>query len=214
VSNPDRPTPPEPHRAARVPRPSPRASADDPQAVRDAESLERRLREEQRRKRPPVVDPTPIRDRPEPDRSRTPESGGIEAQRPRPHVEIETIESIPPRSRAPSRGDWSKLAYKLATAAVAALVLVIAALGYLAVAAINAKAEAYKAEQRAKEDAAKQKLDRERAWRASVITIAECRHRAQAVLNARQFPESQRPASGGWPIWKDECGDLPLPPPP
>lgn len=156
----DRPTPPDPHRVARVPRPEPRDAADKHRPGNDAASVERRLR-------PAPAQPPPLPDRPQ-ERKQTPVSGGIEAQpsqvelarRARVEAETQSPASFPPAverrqgpapvsvapgSKAPTRGDWAKLRFKLASAAVGGLVLVIGALAFYLVTYFNARAEAQKA---------------------------------------------------------------------
>lgn len=114
-------------------------------------------------------------------------------------------------SAPPDRGAWQKLGFKLATAIVGALVLVIGALGFLGVTWANAKADAIKTAEKAKAEVERDRRRSEREWRSAVSSVLKCRHEQQAKLNARQFPESQRAAATGWPIWKDECGELPEP---
>jgi hypothetical protein len=138
MANHDRITPPDPHRAARVPRPEPRAAADDQRAARERASAEA--------KRGAIPPPLPHREQ---ERKQTPASGGIEAQ-PRPTASVVVVEpkggtEEAPRSKAPTASDWAKLRFKLASAAVGGLVLVIGALAFYLVTYFNARAEAQKA---------------------------------------------------------------------
>lgn len=121
----------------------------------------------------------------------------------------EAAEARAKESAPPDRSAWAKLGYRVGAAVAGAAVLVITALGARAVSVIESKADATKAAQ----ESAKNKLSTHELewqnWAARVVAIEECRHLKQSELNARQFPESQRPAAAGWPIWKDECGELP-----
>lgn len=149
--DPDRPTPPDP-----LPRPLPRAQPprpraksvdDEGRAVHGAGTLRAPLAAQHGATPPPL----PARAQ---ERKATPQSGGIEAQRSSPIVSpspirVEMVDSEPPRSKPPSRGDWSKLGYKLATAAVGALVLVIGAGAFYVVTTLNAKSEAKLANKKA-----------------------------------------------------------------
>jgi hypothetical protein len=116
-------------------------------------------------------------------------------------------------SMPPSSGDWAKLRFKVATAIVGALVLVIAALAYWGVAAINAKTEAIKAAQEAKAKAD----SRDAQWRqwASVVTwIQDCRNGQQLDVNEMLLPAPDKMGSARKPEpWIVKCPKL-LPPPP
>jgi len=145
VAYPDRETPVDPHRPARVPRPSAPGVTDAQRLARDAASAQAKRN---------VLAPPPLPPR-EQERKTTPQSGGIEAQpgspvaSPRPMVRVEMVDDEPPRSKPPSRGDWSKLGYKLATAAVGALVIMIGAGAFYVVTTLNAKSEAKQANKKA-----------------------------------------------------------------
>lgn len=230
----------DPHRVVRVPRPAqaalktPIGTADDAQATRDAESLARRQREEQRRKAPPPVPPR------QQERKQTPQSGGIEAQpgpvsqaelerRARVQVETHSPASFPPKveerqqspapasvapeSRAPNRGDWAKLKYKIATAVVAALVLVIGALGIWAYTAIGAKTEAIKVGLEAKKKA-ETRDEQWKQWAAVVIWIVDCRDERDVRTGEMLLPDAQKMGSARKPEpWRNPCPTK-LPPPP
>jgi hypothetical protein len=47
------------------------------------------------------------------------------------------------------------------------------------------------------------------AWGDRAVKVLECRHAQQVLLNKRQFPETQRAEPGLWPVYKDDCGELP-----
>lgn len=112
-------------------------------------------------------------------------------------------------SEPPTPAAWAKLGYRVAAAAAGAVVLVIAALGARAVSMVEAKTDANKAaQQTTKEKLSTRELEW-RNWAARVVAVDECRHLAQTALNERQFPASQKAGSAAWPIYKDECGELP-----
>lgn len=116
-------------------------------------------------------------------------------------------------SKPPSRGDWAKLRFKVATAIVAALVLVIGALAYWGVAAINAKAEAIKAAQEAKKDADSRE-EQWRSWASVVIWIEDCRDGRDVRSGEMLLPDLNKQGSARkLEPWQNPCSPK-LPPPP
>jgi hypothetical protein len=211
----DRPTPRDPVPAMKAPRrheAAPRLPipTDDERRVQHAKDTLRRVGAD-RGKLPP---PAP------PERSRTPESGGIEARAPRiPSIVLGSL--LPSSGAVPTKGDWSKLwfkfaglGYKLAAAAVGALVLVIAALGFLWVARLNNEADALKVTQAKKVVA---DVDREKAWRDWAVLaayIVDCRNDQQLRANEALLPSPEKMgAARKLEAWVDKCPTK-LPPPP
>lgn len=120
---------------------------------------------------------------------------------------------VPSSGPAPKPGDWQKLGFKVATAVVAALVLVIAALGYWAVTAINAKTEAIKAAQEAKVRADNRDLQWKQ-WASVVTWIQDCRNGQQIDVNEMLLPAPDKMGSARKPEpWIVKCPKA-LPPPP
>lgn len=116
-------------------------------------------------------------------------------------------------SEPPARGAWAKLGYKVATAVVAALVLIIAALGFWAVTAINAKSEAIKAAQEAKKRA-ETRDEKWKSWASVVIWIADCRDRRDVKTGEMLLPDAQKMGSVRKPeAWQNPC-PTELPPAP
>lgn len=126
---------------------------------------------------------------------------------------VQRTQTPVPNSTAPKASDWEKLRFKVATAIVAALVIVIAALSYWAVAAIDAKTAAIKEAQEAKSKAD----SRDAQWRqwASVVTwIQDCRNGQQLDVNEMLLPAPDKMGSARKPEpWIVKCPKL-LPPPP
>lgn len=123
------------------------------------------------------------------------------------------VPSSGPVSRAPSSGDWAKLRYKVATAVVGALVLVIGALAYWGAAAINAKTEALQAAREAKQKAESRDAQW-RQWASVVIWIADCRNGQQLDVNEMILPAPDKMGSARKPEpWIVKCPKA-LPPPP
>lgn len=227
----DRPTPPDPHRAAKPP-PSRQAGPGstipldaEGRVMRDEAlaSLRRtgaqRAQLEQRRPTPKGL-PVPHRETlhdgapPPAQRSRTPESGGVEAQRP-PRIPNVVIDSVPaPSSKGPSRADWAKLLYRLAGAIVGALVLVIGALGVMWVSRINAKADEAKAKQADQVRAVDARELEWQNWGRAVRAIADCRQRQTNEALQQLLPAADRMGSALKPTpFKDECpAEFPRPP--
>lgn len=116
-------------------------------------------------------------------------------------------------SKPPSRGDWAKLRFKIATAIVAALVVVIGALAYWGVAAINAKAEAIKAAQEAKQKADGRE-EQWRSWASVVIWIEDCRDGRDVRSGEMLLPDLNKQGSARkLEPWQNPCSPK-LPPPP
>jgi hypothetical protein len=116
-------------------------------------------------------------------------------------------------SKPPDRGDWAKLKYKVATATVAALVLVIAALGYWAVTAINAKTEAIKAAQEQKKKSESREAEW-RQWASVVIWIEDCRDGRDVRSGEMLLPDPQKMGTARkLEPWQNPCSPK-LPPPP
>lgn len=235
----DRPTPPDPHRAAKAPpprqapRPEPLPLDADGRVKREPGRLTgaQRAQLEQRRPTPTATTaprtPTLHDGAPPPasmgtpqsfppavvePRRQTPQSGtvaqGGDRRQPIPVVVDDT-----PSSRAPTRGDWAKLRYRLAAAAVAALVLIIAALGYWAVTAINAKAKAIEAAEEAKRKAETHEGEWRR-WAGVVTWILDCRDRRDVQSGEMLRPDPQKMgASRKLEAWTNPCPTQ-LPPPP
>lgn len=235
----DRPTPPDPHRPAKPPRPAqaPRSepidTLDEQRRVDHAKATLRRVgadraKLEQRRETPRGL-PVPSRPTwhdgapppasmgtpasfPPPIAKPTPPSGTAAQGDRRAPIPV-VVEDTTPSSRAPTKGDWAKLRYRLAAAAVAALVLVIAALGYYAVTLINSRTEALKAAQEAKKKAD----DRDgewRSWASVAIWIVDCRNDQQGRVNEQLLPSAEKMGSARkLEPWKDACPTK-LPPPP
>lgn len=152
---------------------------------------------------PPVID----------SRHRTPESGGMPAQGKVPSP----VEIVAPLSREPKSGDWKRLWFnisaRLATGIVAALLAIIAALGYWAASAINAKREANEARQAA-EKKAESRDEQWKRWASVAIWIVDCRHEQQLRANEALLPSPERMGSARKPeAWRSECPKT-LPPPP
>jgi hypothetical protein len=229
----DRPTPVDPLRSAQAAPCSPIGGADAQRVAREAASVQRRL-EAQRRAIPP---PPPKREQ---ERKQTPVSGGIETQaqpdaieldrRARVAAETRSPASFPPKveerrpspapasvapeSKAPTRAAWAKLGYRVVAAAVAAVVLIIAALGFWAVAAINAKAEATKAAQAAKVKETQTREEKWRSWAAVAVWILDCRDRRNVKAGEMLLPDAQKMGSARkMEAWQNNC-PVELPPPP
>lgn len=151
--------------------------------------------------------PPPISDQ----RHRTPESGTPAQGDRRPPIPV-LVEQTP-SSRAPSRGHWRKLGYKLGTAIVAALVLVIGALGLWAASAINAKREAIEAQQ-AEKKKAEGREEKWRQWANVAAWILDCRDRRDVATGEMLRPDPQKMGAGRkLEAWKNDCPTQ-LPPPP
>lgn len=151
---------------------------------------------------PPVLEP----------RKQTPPSGTVAQSADRRAPPVVVVEDAP-SSRAPTRGDWAKLRYKLAAAAVAALVLIIAALGYWAVTAINAKAKAIEAAEEAKRKAETREGEWLR-WAGVVTWILDCRDKRDVTSGEMLRPDPQKMgASRKLEAWTNPCPTQ-LPPPP
>ena len=132
--HPDRPTPRDPLPAVRI-EPG-RAQREDAQRLaRDAESAARQAA--RGKPAPPATN-----------RHRTPESGGVEAQPKHVEVELAPLEQEP-HSKAPTRSDWAKLRFKLASALVGGLVLIIGAGAFYVVTLLQARSEAQRATKKA-----------------------------------------------------------------
>ena len=119
----------------------------------------------------------------------------------------------PKASDPPSRSAWAKLGYKVATAVVAALVLVIAALGLWGAAAIDAKREAIKAAQQAKADQ-QTREGKWRQWAGVAMWILDCRDRRDVATGEMLRPDPQKMgAARRLEAWRNDC-PTELPPPP
>lgn len=117
-------------------------------------------------------------------------------------------------SDPPDRGAWAKLGYRVAAAAVAAIVLVIAALGCWAVAEINAKAEATKAAAAAKAKETQTREEKWRSWAAVAVWILDCRDRRNVRNGEMLLPDLQKMGSARkMEAWQNNC-PVELPPPP
>lgn len=122
--------------------------------------------------------------------------------------------SVAPESKAPDRAAWAKLGYRVAAAAVGAAILIIAALGFWAVAAINAKAEATKAEQAAKVKETETREEKWRKWATVAAWILDCRDKRDVKAGEMLLPDPQKMgAARKMEAWQNPC-PVELPPPP
>jgi hypothetical protein len=116
-------------------------------------------------------------------------------------------------STPPTLGDWAKLRYKVATAIVAALVVVIGALAYWGVAAIDAKTEAIKAAQEAKKKS-ESREEQWRSWASVVIWIEDCRDNRDVRSGEMLLPDLNKQGTARkLEPWQNPCSPK-LPPPP
>lgn len=122
-----------------------------------------------------------------------------------------------PSSEPPSvkeiKSPWERLGYKVATAVVAGLVLVIGGLALWAYTAIGARTEAIKAAQKAQLEA--EGRDAQMRRYLGVLTwILDCRNDQQLEVNASLLPAQDRMGSAGkQAAWVIKCPTK-LPPPP
>jgi hypothetical protein len=158
----DRPTPRDPLPAAQA-APGRASREDDQRLIREAESAAR--------KRTGAIPPPPL-PRPQ-ERKQTPVSGGIEAQAKPSTIEIAEA----PASKAPSRTDWLKLAFKLGVALVGLIGAVTTLLAIRANTAIEPKVEAQKTRTDAVEirvDDRDARLAKVEAWARGEAKRREC----------------------------------------
>lgn len=219
MSQPDRKTPRDARRAFQVPRPS-LSTPDAQRLIREAASAALKAAGA----KPVPFDATPIRDATVslPPPSSDPEKAQLAAllrenQALRAGRKASPAGGIPSvdvtDSRPPSRGDWAKLRYKVATAVAAALVLVLGALGLWATTAINAKTEAIKAAQEAKRKADSRDAEW-RQWGSVVMWIEDCRDARDVRAGEMLLPDAQKMGSGRkLEAWQNPCPTK-LPPPP
>ncbi len=138
-----------------------------------------------------------------PPASQDPRDGRLAALE-RENERLRALHSLPP-----DRGAWAKLGYRIAAAAAGAVVLIIAALGARAVSIVEDKAATLTKSQKKSKAQLSTREELWNGWGDRVVEVIECRHRRQAELNKRQFPEVQRGEPGPWPIYKNDCGELP-----
>lgn len=120
---------------------------------------------------------------------------------------LRALQSLPP-----DRGAWAKLGYKIGAAAAGALALVLTALGTHVVSKLGAAKDENTELRVAKQKTKAKAVSRDKLWNNwgdRMVEVLECRHRAQMILNKRQFPETLRVEPGAWPVAKDACGELP-----
>lgn len=128
--------------------------------------------------------------------------------------------TVEDRRRAPSsvpakepRGPWERLGYKVATAAVAGLVLVIGAVALWAYTAVSARTQAIQAAQEAKEKAETHD-EQVKRYLAVIIWMIDCRNDQQLEVNEQLLPAPDHMGSARKPeAWVVKCPKK-LPPPP
>lgn len=124
--------------------------------------------------------------------------------------ELERLRAL--RSAPPDKGAWSKLWFRLASGAVVTALAILTALGSYVVSKLGqAEDDNAALRQGAKKtkERAKSRDELWNDWADRLVAVVECRHKQQSGLNKRQFPETQRAEPGPWPVYKNDCGEIP-----
>lgn len=188
----DRPTPRDPLPAAHA-APGRASREDDQRLIREAESAARK-------RVGGVPPPPPTRAQ---ERKQTPASGGIEAQAKPSTIEIAEA----PISRAPSRTDWLKLAFKLGGALVGLIGVVTTLLAIRANTAIEPKVEAQKTRTDAVEirvDDRDARLAKVEAWARAEAARRPCVERQTRDAIARGTGHVLTSLPSGETLWVEQ----------